>query len=184
MTNLTSKLGRTRTVNLINWSKVQIEKESFVGGKWPKWLSNELRSDHAGETGAVYIYIGAIWAMELRSKSSQFLCSMGFPIICPYHSLQNQSAYTFSKRHLETESEHLEAMEILVPLRERSALVPIWKLAGGMLGAAPVFISPKSTRPFFATIEAVETFVEKHYMGHITPLQNNAQTPELVKLLR
>ena len=33
---------------------------------FPAWLEGEMRSNHAGETGAVNIYAGAKWALETR----------------------------------------------------------------------------------------------------------------------
>lgn len=32
-----------------------------------RWLAGELSSDHAGETGAVYIYRGALQALQVRA---------------------------------------------------------------------------------------------------------------------
>ncbi len=75
-------------------------------------------------------------------------------------------------------------MELLVPPRERSVLLPLWKAAGATLGALPVLAAPFSVRPFFATVSAVETFVEQHYLGHIRPLVAAGACPELVKLLK
>ena len=166
---------------IVDWDKIEAER----GSGYPTWLREELRSDHAGETGACYIYRGALGAMELRSYSSKKLSSvLGIQTFCPYHSLTTQKAYTFSKRHLETEEAHLKLMEKLVPPSERSKLLPMWKLAGFTLGILPVLASPTSTRAFFATIAAVETFVEKHYVGHIEPLEMDGSKPELVRLLR
>ena len=100
----------------------------------------ELRSDHAGETGAVYIYKGILAVSrspELRK---------------------------FAEEHLRTEQVHLEALEILTPRRSHSALLPIWRLAGWSLGAFSVLFGPDFT---FATIRAVETFVVQHYQQQL-----------------
>ena len=35
-----------------------------------QWLNRELSSDHAGETGAVYIYHGALRALQVRGSSA------------------------------------------------------------------------------------------------------------------
>ena len=38
---------------------------------FPAWLEGEMRSNHAGETGAVNIYAGAKWALEARRSLSR-----------------------------------------------------------------------------------------------------------------
>ena len=74
------------------------------------WLERELRSDHAGETGAVWIYRGVIAARpELILRQ-------------------------FCLRHLETEKRHLEKMNMLLEPKSRSALLPLWRAAGFLTG--------------------------------------------------
>ena len=74
-----------------------------------KLLESFLRSDHAGEVGAVYIYKGILHC-------------------------QRPALVEFSKRHLETEKEHLRKIEEVLPASKRSKLVSIWKVAGYLLG--------------------------------------------------
>ena len=38
---------------------------------FPEWLEGEMRSNHAGETGAVNIYAGAKWALQARESLSR-----------------------------------------------------------------------------------------------------------------
>ena len=99
-------------------------------------LRRELRTDHAGETGAVMIYRGIL------------ACTRDEPV------------RAFALHHLQTEQRHLELIEALVPPRGRSRLIALWKLSGWLTGALPALFGP---RPVFATIEAVETFVDQHY---------------------
>ena len=101
-----------------------------------KLLESFLRSDHAGEVGAVYIYKGILSIAK------------------------DPALVEFSKRHLETEKEHLRKIEEVLPVSKRSKLVGIWKVAGYLLGFLPSLFGP---RIVFATIEAVESFVEDHY---------------------
>ena len=101
-----------------------------------KLLESFLRSDHAGEVGAVYIYKGILSVAK------------------------DPALVEFSNRHLETEKEHLRKIEQILPPSKRSKLVGIWKIAGYLLGFLPSFFGP---RIVFATIEAVESFVEDHY---------------------
>ena len=59
---------------------------------YPKWLERSLRSDHAGELGAVWIYHGILWATK------------------------DEQVRAFAEKHLLTESRHL--LEIESVLRE------------------------------------------------------------------
>ena len=52
--------------------------------------------------------------------------------------------------------------------RQRSKLVSLWKIAGYLLGFLPALISSKIV---FATIEAVEAFVEEHYEDQLKYLR-------------
>ena len=101
-----------------------------------KLLESFLRSDHAGEVGAVYIYKGILSIAK------------------------DPALVEFSKRHLETEKEHLRKIEEVLPVSKRSKLVGIWKVAGYLLGFIPSLFG---SRIVFAKIEAVESFVEDHY---------------------
>ena len=111
---------------------------------YPIWLTRELRSDHAGETGAIWIYKGIL----------------GFSV--------NNKVRIFARRHLETELKHLKKLEGLLSQEHRSRLLPIWRLAGFLTGAIPALCGSNMT---FRTIEAVETFVVNHYQKQINELQ-------------
>tara|TARA_Y100000817_G_C16739796_1_gene491915 strand:- start:30 stop:545 length:516 start_codon:yes stop_codon:yes gene_type:complete len=117
-----------------------------------------LRSDHAGEVGAVYIYKGIL----AISKDSDLI--------------------EFSKRHLATEKTHLSKIEEILPKRNRSKLVWLWKMAGFLLGFLPALFGPKIV---FATIEAVEAFVEEHYENQLVYLRAQPNPDEgLINLLQ
>ena len=60
-----------------------------------KLLESFLRSDHAGEVGAVYIYKGILSIAK------------------------DPALVEFSKRHLETEKEHLRKIEEVLPTSKR-----------------------------------------------------------------
>jgi len=124
-----------------------------------KHLLRELRSDHAGETGAVYIYRGIAAIARRRG----------------WHDLLG-----FAARHRETESKHLQLIEswLAPPLRSR-LLVP-WRLAGWLTGAIPALFSQRAV---YATIAAVETFVDHHYQQQIDHLQAQGGPDGLLQLL-
>ncbi|MEI7445207.1 MAG: demethoxyubiquinone hydroxylase family protein [Burkholderiales bacterium] len=103
---------------------------------WPAELEADLRSDHAGETGAVWIYRG------VRAVSRD-------PVL-----------REFAARHGATEADHLARIDATLRRDARSRLLPLWRLAGFATGALPALFGPRAV---YATIAAVETFVDRHY---------------------
>ena len=122
-----------------------------------KEILNDLRSDHAGEVGAVWIY----WGILTVSKDPKVIA--------------------FAKRHLATEKEHLHKITSILPISEQSKLVPFWKIAGFLTGALPSLVNSKAV---YATIEAVETFVDKHYQDQIEKLKNSPEDADLLGVLK
>jgi len=113
------------------------------------WLVAELRSDHAGETGAVAIYQGILTVTRDRDLRD------------------------FAERHLLTEMGHLARLSEELPLSKQSRLLPIWKVAGFLTGAIPACFG---TAAVFITIDAVESFVESHYQSQIQRLAECGET--------
>jgi ubiquinone biosynthesis monooxygenase Coq7 len=122
-------------------------------------LKQELRSDHAGETGAVYIYKGIIAVATL---------------------LKNQELIRFAKKHGATEAEHLQLIEAVLEKKYRSRLLGPWRIAGWLTGAMPALFGRKAV---YATIDAVETFVEQHYQDQINYLKTHGGHEQLLDLL-
>lgn len=123
---------------------------------YPRWLLRELRSDHAGEAGAVAIYQG-------------ILATAGDP-----------GVRDFARRHLETERRHLRVIESLLAPELRSRLVGASRLAGFALGAGVAALGP---RPVYVTIDAVETFVDRHYRAQLERLAHYPEFAGLAELL-
>ncbi|MFK8014134.1 MAG: demethoxyubiquinone hydroxylase family protein [Gammaproteobacteria bacterium] len=109
----------------------------------PEALAADLQSDHAGETGAVYIYLGILSVSR------------------------DPAVLAFAREHLATEREHLAFFEEWLPRSRHSALLPVWRLSGWLLGALPALFGAGAV---FTTIAAVETFVEDHYQAQIDAL--------------
>ena len=107
---------------------------------WPAPLRRELRTDHAGEAGAVMIYRGVLAVAR------------------------DPALRAFATAHLATESRHLAQIEAVVPAAGRSRLLPLWRLAGWLTGALPACLGPQAV---YTTIEAVETFVDRHYAAQL-----------------
>ena len=126
---------------------------------YSKYLEEELRSDHAGETGAVYIYKGIIAVATFR---------------------KDRELIVFAQHHGATEAEHLQLMELVLEKKYHSYLLGPWRLAGWLTGAIPALFGRKSV---YATIDAVETFVEKHYQQQIDYLQQQGGHEQLLELL-
>jgi len=109
----------------------------------PAWLVGELRSDHAGETGAVRIYDGVLAVAR------------------------DPALRAFAQAHRDTEAQHLALIEAELPPAQRSRLLGPWRLAGWLTGALPALAGPRAV---YATIAAVETFVDGHYQQQLDRL--------------
>lgn len=120
-------------------------------------LQGDLRSDHAGETGAVAIYRG-ILALS-----------------------KDQAIRQFAEHHLATERGHLEKMDRLLPRDQRSLLLPLWRIAGWLTGFLPTLVGAHAV---YATIDAVETFVDHHYEAQICKLPDHGAGGVLRALLQ
>ena len=134
-----------------------IEKYNATGVVITDDFVEWIRSDHAGETGAVWIYKGAslaFWSQKIRNMALE---------------------------HGKTEKQHLVVMDYLLPISKRSKLIFLWKIMGFGLG----FISSLfGFKTFCHTINIVETFVEKHYGEQIIHLEKNGKCMGLLIVLR
>ncbi|MFT6791850.1 MAG: ubiquinone biosynthesis monooxygenase Coq7 [Cellvibrionaceae bacterium] len=140
-------LDATHIINQYGADNIEVP-ESFV-----PWM----RSNHAGETGAVWIYKGAacaFWSKAIREMA---------------------------REHGQTEKHHLMVMEHLLTPSKRSKLIFLWKLMGMGLGLLPSLFG---YRVFCLTIKAVETFVEEHYQEQIGYLQRSSEHPKLLGVLK
>jgi ubiquinone biosynthesis monooxygenase Coq7 len=122
------------------------------GQPLPSQVLADLRTDHAGEVGAVCIYKGVL--MFSRDGALR----------------------DFAARHLATEQMHLERVKEWLPPAHYSRLLPVWQWAGFLTGALPALFGPRAV---YATVEAVETFVDHHYAEQVQTLQSQ---PELLLL--
>jgi len=124
-----------------------------------KYIEQELRSDHAGEVGAVEIYRGikavALWRGD--------------------HELMR-----FADAHGAVEQEHLTMMNQLVPSEQRSRLATPWRIAGWLTGAVPALFGRNTV---YATIRAVETFVDQHYQRQIDQLSEYRDHNKILAVL-
>lgn len=111
-------------------------------------LMRALRTDHAGEAGAVMIYRGVLAVSR------------------------DPGLRAFALHHLDTEQRHLRLIESIVPPPARSRLLPIWRLSGWLTGALPALFG---ARAVYATIEAVETFVDRHYEAQIRKIDQDGR---------
>ncbi len=123
----------------------------------PGWLQADLRSDHAGELGAVYIYLGIL-------------------------AVSNDKAILdFARNHLETERQHLAFFDDWLERKNTSLITPLWRLSGWVLGA---LASLGGARAVYITIDAVETFVVEHYMEQVDRLLDANAWPEIRTVLQ
>ena len=123
----------------------------------PEFLIKHFRTNHAGETGAVYIYKGILKI----SKDPDII--------------------SFSRKHLKTESEHLELLNEILPSKEISKLIPLWKIMGFMTGYIPGLFGKNF---IYATIFSVESFVEQHYQHQLNLIGDKKKYSKLSKLIK
>lgn len=118
----------------------------------PDAVLADLRTDQAGEAGAVRIYQGILAVSR------------------------DPALRAFALRHLATEQSHLQSIEAWLPRAQDSRLLPLWRAAGWVTGALPALLGPRAV---YCTVEAIERFVDLHYAQQIEHL---ASQPELAPL--
>ncbi|WP_166265603.1 demethoxyubiquinone hydroxylase family protein [Marinobacter caseinilyticus] len=123
-------------------------KDSLARTGVSRQFEQELRCSHAGETGAVWIYRGILATRPAGTLRA------------------------FATEHLKTEQQHLHLFESLRGCYRTSLLLPLWRMAGFLTGFIPALAGKQAV---FATIEAVETFVDLHYQGQIQALNRRTQ---------
>jgi len=122
----------------------------------PAHVIADLRTDHAGEVGAVCIYRGVL------------------------RFARDPSLRAFAQHHLATEQVHLQRIDAWLPPAQRSRLLPLWRLAGFLTGAVPALLGPRAV---YATIAAVETFVDHHYGEQVDTWATQAELSALRQVL-
>jgi len=153
---------------VLGFEEQQIDLEAIRQLRpFPEWLQGEMRSNHAGETGAVNIYIGCQAALALRKW------------LLPSHLLRHDTELSeFAAEHENSERTHLVMLNQVLDDRrwiggDRSMLLPVWRRAGWCLGFLSSVFWPQV---MYQTTEAVETFVEEHFMSQIQRLETELTT--------
>jgi ubiquinone biosynthesis monooxygenase Coq7 len=126
------------------------------GEQLPAHVLSDLRTDHAGEVGAVWIYK----AILMVSRDAKLR--------------------VFAEHHLATEQSHLEKIKAWLPPQHFSKLIALWKVAGFMTGALPALFGPRTV---YATIQSVETFVDQHYEEQLQAFKLEPQLSKLCETL-
>lgn len=116
----------------------------------------DLRSDHAGEYGAVAIYLGMLAVTR------------------------DAGLKRFARCHLLAEKRHLAFFDRWIPARGKSRLLPLWWAAGWLLGAGSAMFGARAA---YATVAAVERFVERHYNEQIEHMGGRPELLALVSVL-
>lgn len=113
----------------------------------PDALARMLRIDHAGEYGATRIYAGQLAVLKSAPCAPQL-------------------------KHMAAQEEvHLAAFNQLLPEHRvrPTALLPVWHVAGYLLGAGSALLGERAA---MACTAAVETVITEHY-------DNQLKSPEL-----
>jgi ubiquinone biosynthesis monooxygenase Coq7 len=129
--------------------------QEYLSTAFTKWhfMDREMSSNVAGETGAVWIYKGALAATKYRKTCEE--------------------VESFANEHMKTEQQHLDYMQEVVPEHMHTKLLPLWKFCGFMLGFLPTIIGKAPA--LYHTVDAVESFVEIHYNDQIDWLKELAK---------
>ena len=123
----------------------------------PAILLPHFRTNHAGEMGAVFIYKGILFWSKHRD------------------------IVKFSREHLSTELNHLKKIEQIIPNKEKSKLIFLWKIMGFLTGFIPSLLGKDF---IYATIYNVESFVESHYQEQINMLSNKQEYKKISDFIR
>lgn len=134
-----------------------------LNSTFTKQIDKELRASHAGETGAVWIYRGALFAEFIRGL---------FRV-----NAQKSDTTLFIHEHLKTEKQHLDIFENEMPIFRGSFVLPLWITAGFLTGFIPRMCGANW---FFYTIYCVETFVDEHYEAQCGYIESLTPTPSNV----
>jgi ubiquinone biosynthesis monooxygenase Coq7 len=132
-------------------------------------VDKELRASHAGETGAVWIYRGALTA--------EFLVSLVSFSRSPHKNNKALSVKAFANEHLQTEKTHQSIFENEMPAFRGSYMLLLWMVAGFLTGFIPRILGRNW---FFYTIYCVEYFVDQHYEAQCCLLENVDPLPSEV----
>uniref|UniRef100_A0A7S4KM82 Ubiquinone biosynthesis monooxygenase COQ7 n=1 Tax=Paramoeba aestuarina TaxID=180227 RepID=A0A7S4KM82_9EUKA len=132
-------MGQQKKEESFDFERINREERPFSD-----CLLRELRSDHAGEMGAVWIYRGGLIGSYLN----------------PFSRGLRDEILT----HLESEEVHLNGFASILTLKEKSLLTPLWLIMGFGLGLISSLLGPAV---FNVMVEGVETYVDEHYEGQI-----------------
>ena len=129
-----------------------------------KKLEEIIRVDHAGERGAIKIYDGQLFALQLLKADSEF-----------------EKKVSEMKEH---EKEHLKYFE--QQLAERNIrptlFLPFWDMLGTALGFGTAILGKKATMLCTASVEEV---IDQHYKDQIEYISNNEkEEKELLKKVK
>lgn len=122
---------------------------------WPAWLRREMRSNWAGETGAVGIYRGCLAAAS-RHVGHMDECQ------------QAKDLHNFVHEHVAAEEAHLAAMSVVVSEPMERSWLPAYAF-GWCLGYLSTAL--RGARGMYTLTHAVESFVEEHYGYQIGRLE-------------
>jgi ubiquinone biosynthesis monooxygenase Coq7 len=104
--------------------------------------------------------------------------------VCIYRGVlatsRDAGVRAFARRHLATERQHLALIDPWLAPGARSRLLPLWRVAGWLTGVLPALAGPRAV---YATIAAVETFVDRHYQAQLDRLAVEPVNDALAALL-
>ena len=139
------------------------QRPSPPGVAKPDDVEAMIRVDHAGEYGAVRIYEGQLAVFDARGNATKVAAAI--------------------RKMAEQEQHHLKTFDRLVNERRvrPTALEPVWRLAGFVLGAATALLGEKAA---MACTAAVEEVIDEHYASQVPRLSGDAELKKTVEDFR
>ena len=125
--------------------------------KVPLGMIPDIRTNHAGETGAVTIY-----------RSILRFCG-------------DEGVKSFARRHLESEEKHLAGFRSLLEPGSRSRLLFAWRFSGAVTVGLMSLFGPKAV---YAAVAAVEDGVDRHFQAQLDKLSGRAEYGALEEMLK
>lgn len=143
--------GTARCFGSFQITSAELDAVRRSKATWPAWLQREMRSNWAGETGAVAIYRG---------------CEAGLERLACLETRASLEA--FASEHAAAEEAHLAAVSVVVSEPRERSWMPATTF-GWWLGYAST--AARGARGMYVTTHAVESFVEEHYGSQISRLE-------------
>lgn len=152
-------------------SSVRPNRDSYIGNAdrdYKRKIDEMIRVDHAGETAAVKIYEGQLWALRGTPAAETIAVRWHVDNFAAPTSPAPKFCVILQKMK-DGELEHLKTVEDLMKRRRArpTLMLPLANIASFVIGAGSAMLGKQAA---MACTEAVETVVGRHYNEQIREL--------------